>query len=73
MLFSGIDLHKRSIAIHTLNADGTVVRAANLPAQRRALTAYFGTRPARTARWWSAWGAGTGCAICSVRRGLISA
>jgi transposase len=45
MLFSGIDLHKRSIAIHTLDAAGTVVRAANLPAQRRALTAYFGTLP----------------------------
>jgi transposase len=45
MLFSGIDLHKRSIAIHTLDAEGAVVRAANLPAQRRALTAYFGTLP----------------------------
>ncbi len=45
MLFSGIDLHKRSIAIHTLDADGAVVRTANLPAQRRALTAYFGTLP----------------------------
>lgn len=45
MLFSGIDLHKRSIAIHTLDADGAVVRAANLPAQRNALTAYFGTLP----------------------------
>jgi transposase len=41
MLFSGIDLHKRSLAIHTLDAAGTVVRRANLPAQRRALTAYF--------------------------------
>ena len=45
MLFSGIDLHKRSIAIHTLDADGAVVRTANLPAQRGALTAYFGTLP----------------------------
>jgi len=45
MLFSAIDLHKRSVAIHTLDAEGTVVRAANLPAQRRALTAYFGTMP----------------------------
>jgi hypothetical protein len=44
MLFSGIELHKRSVAIHTLDAE-TVVRAANLPAQRRALTAYFGTLP----------------------------
>ena len=45
MLFSGIDLHKRSVAIHTLDAAGTVVRAANLPAHRQALTAYFGTLP----------------------------
>ena len=45
MLFSGIDLHKRSVAIHTLDAAGTVVRAAKLPAQRRALTTYFGTLP----------------------------
>jgi len=45
MLFSGIDLHKRSLAIHTLDAAGTVVRRANLPAQRRALTAYFDALP----------------------------
>lgn len=45
MLFSGIDLHKRSVAIHTLDAAGTVIRAAKLPAQRRALTTYFGTLP----------------------------
>ena len=45
MLFSGIDLHKRSVAIHTLDADGAVVRTANLPTQRRALTAYFGALP----------------------------
>ena len=42
---TGINLHKRSVAIHTLDAEGTLVRAANLPAQRRALTAYFGTLP----------------------------
>jgi transposase len=45
MLFSGIDLHKRSLAIHTLDAAGTVVRRANLPAQRRSLTAYFDALP----------------------------
>jgi transposase len=45
MLFSGIDLHKRSVAIHTLDAEGTVVRAANLPTQRSALIAYFGNLP----------------------------
>lgn len=45
MLFSGIDLHKRSLAIHTLDAAGTVVRRANLPAQRRSLSAYFDALP----------------------------
>jgi transposase len=45
MLFSGIDLHKRSVAIHTLDADGAVVRTANLPTQRRALTTYFQALP----------------------------
>jgi transposase len=45
MLFSGIDLHKRSLAIHTLDAAGTVVRRANLPAQRRSLIAYFDALP----------------------------
>jgi transposase len=45
MLFSGIDLHKRSVALHTVDAAGTVVRTANLPAHRRALTDYFGALP----------------------------
>jgi len=45
MLFSGIDLHKRSVAIHTLDAAGTVVRTAKLPAHRRALATYFDTLP----------------------------
>ena len=43
MLFSGIDLHKRTVAIHTLDAHGAVVRAANPPTHRSALTAHFGT------------------------------
>ena len=45
MLFSGIDLHKRSVAIHTLDAAGTVVRTAKLPAHRRALATYFDALP----------------------------
>ena len=45
MLFSGIDLHKRTVAIHTLDADGATVRTANLPTQRRALTSYFEALP----------------------------
>src|SRR3990170_1620554 len=45
MLFSGIDLHKRTVAIHTLDAAGATVRTANLPTQRRALTAYFEELP----------------------------
>jgi transposase len=45
MLFSGIDLHKHTVAIHTLDAEGAVVRRANLPARHGALTAYFATLP----------------------------
>jgi hypothetical protein len=45
MLFSGIDLHKRTVAIHTLDAAGATVRTANLPTQRRALTTYFEALP----------------------------
>ena len=45
MLFSGIDLHKRTIAIHTVDADGAVVREAQLAARHDALGAYFATLP----------------------------
>ena len=30
MLYSGIDLHKRSLVIHTLDTDGTTTREAEL-------------------------------------------
>ena len=43
MLFSGIDLHKRSLVIHTLDADGTTAREAELKSDRAAVMAYFGT------------------------------
>lgn len=43
MLYSGIDLHKRTIAIHTVDADGAMVRKADLPTNRAAITAYFTT------------------------------
>jgi transposase len=43
MLFSGIDLHKRTIAIQTLDAGGEIVRESRLPARREALSAYFAT------------------------------
>ncbi|MGH8459521.1 MAG: IS110 family transposase, partial [Nevskiales bacterium] len=45
MLYSGIDLHKRTIAIQTVDGEGTVVRHAQVAAQRPALTAYFATLP----------------------------
>lgn len=45
MLYSGIDLHKRTLAIHTVDATGTLVRKADLPTQRDAITAYFATLP----------------------------
>ena len=43
MLYSGIDLHKRTLAIHTVDAAGTLVRKADLPTRREAVTAYFAT------------------------------
>ena len=43
MLYSGIDLHKRTLAIHTVDAAGTVVRKADLPTNRAAVSAYFAT------------------------------
>ncbi|MGQ0642453.1 MAG: hypothetical protein ACT4P6_17045 [Gemmatimonadaceae bacterium] len=45
MLFSGIDLHKRTIAIQTVDGEGTVVREAQLAARRPAVTAYVATLP----------------------------
>ena len=43
MLYSGIDLHKRTLAIHTVDATGTLVRKADLPTHRAAVSAYFAT------------------------------
>ena len=45
MLYSGIDLHKRTLAIHTLDARGGLVRRADLPTDRAAVTAYFAGLP----------------------------
>ncbi len=45
MMYSGIDLHKRTLAIHTLDDAGQVVRKANMPTHREAITAYFATLP----------------------------
>ena len=43
MLYSGIDLHKRSLVIHTLHADGTTTREAQLKSDRSAVLVYFGS------------------------------
>lgn len=44
MLYSGIDLHKHSLVIHTVAEDGALVREAELATARPAsLTAYFAT------------------------------
>ena len=45
MLSSGIDLHKRSLVIHPLDADGQPVREAALATRREAVRAYFNTLP----------------------------
>ena len=43
MRYVGIDLHKRSLVIHTLDANGTATREAQLKSDRGAVLAYFGT------------------------------
>jgi len=45
MLHSGIDLHKRTIALSTVAADGQPVRDAQLPTTRAAVRAYFDALP----------------------------
>ena len=45
MLYSGIGLHKRSLVIHTLDADEAVVREATLAGRREAVAAYCATPP----------------------------
>ena len=45
MLYSGIDLHTRSLVIHTLDADSTGVREAELAARREAVATYFAALP----------------------------
>jgi hypothetical protein len=65
MLFSGIDLHKRSLVIHTLDAEAVTTREAELRSDRAAVMAYFATLAGRTARSSSASRAGTGCATCA--------
>lgn len=41
MLHSGIDLHKRTVVISTVDADGCRIRDAQLPTRREAITRYF--------------------------------
>jgi len=45
MLYSGIDLHKRSVVIATVDERGSVVREESLPASRAAVTRYFRELP----------------------------
>jgi transposase len=45
MLHSGIDLHKRTVVISTIDADGRPVRDVQLPTKREVITDYFATLP----------------------------
>src|SRR5215216_4311927 len=45
MLHSGIDLHKRTAVISTVDPGGRPVRDAQLPTTREALTRYFSALP----------------------------
>ena len=41
MLYSGIDLHKRTVAIHTLDAADNVIRKGACPIKRALTTIYL--------------------------------
>ena len=41
MVYSGIDLHKKTLAIPTVDAAGATIRKADLATNRAAVTAYF--------------------------------
>ncbi|WP_353268056.1 hypothetical protein [Gemmatimonas sp.] len=43
ILHSDIDLQEKTLAIHTIDAAGTVVRTADVTTNRAAVTAYFST------------------------------
>jgi transposase len=43
MLQHGIDLHKRTIVIATVDSEGTLVKRSKIPARRAALTRYLGS------------------------------
>jgi transposase len=45
MLHSGIDLHKRTVVIATVDPDGRAVRDVQLPTTREAITRYFAALP----------------------------
>src|SRR3569832_1399409 len=45
MLHSGIDLHKRTVVLSTVTADGVSVRDAKLPTTREAVRRYFAAMP----------------------------
>src|SRR5688500_7203536 len=45
MLYSGLDLHKRTLALSTVTADGRPVRDAKLPTTREAVRRYFAALP----------------------------
>ncbi len=45
MLHSGIDLHKQTVVISTVDPDGQPVRDVQLPTKREAITRYFAALP----------------------------
>ena len=48
MLYSGIDLHKRSVVIATIDEGGRIVREESVPASRAAVARYFHGLPEPT-------------------------
>jgi hypothetical protein len=48
MLYTGIDLHKRTVVIATVDEKGKVYSEASLPASRSAVARYFHCLPEPT-------------------------
>jgi hypothetical protein len=65
MLYSGLDLHKRTLVLSTVTADGRPVRDAKLPTTREAVRRYSRRSPARTGPSWRRPPRGMGSATCS--------
>ena len=65
MLYTGMDLHRRSIVVCTVNANGAIIARTSMKTEPDAVTAYFGngaTNP--TTQQSNVRAIGIGCPSC---------